>query len=811
MTTLRQTLTPVSTPSSERCIHCNSPVTHPMLTHFCCHGCEAVYTLLQNRGLEHFYELRKKGTQIRKPSSAIEIKGSDSFAYLDDPEFLNLYSWHPDPLSGDRIMEFYLEGVHCAACIWLTENSKQFVPHIVSIRLNLSDSVATVRITHQGSFAQVAEEFMKVGYRPHPVSLTDEKSESLQKAENRKLLIQLGIAGACAGNIMLLALSLYAGAEGALASQFRWTSLFLFLPVFFYSANPFFKSAWSAILRKQASIDIPIVIGLLIGSIVSVIQVYRESNDIYFDSLSSLIFLLLSTRYILKRTQQSALNSSHILHFLTPSYVNRLNPKTDRFEQVRLDAIQVGDLLQVKAGECFPVDAEVMQGESSLSQALLTGESHPKKVQAKDIVFAGTLNLEAPLKIKVIQSGTQTRLGKILKLMEESLHRKAHIVTFADQISKNFVLAVIALAGISFILGSFTELQEGLNRALAISLVTCPCTFALATPLALSVAMGRLAQAGILVKGSETIEKLSQIKEAFLDKTGTLTTGRLHVTTWKFMEGHQPEEILPAVYVMELQSQHPIAQALIRYIEENFQFDPHTLQLHQFTESLGKGITAQVNGVSYQIAQAQHSKGGTSIGVYREGQLASLIEFSDQIKPDALESVQELKQLDIRPWILSGDQQQAVLGVGQEVGISPLSCISQVTPEQKCEIIKKHPYTLMIGDGANDAIALAAAHVGIAVHSGVEMSLRAADVYLVSVGVKPIVHLITISRETMKVIHRNFIFSIFYNAIAGIAALLGLITPLFAAILMPMSAITVILSSIVGTKKMRESLRRLNT
>lgn len=810
MTTVSQTLTPTSASPRELCIHCNAPITNTLLTQFCCHGCEAVYNLLKNRGLEDFYELRRKGSQIRRPSSAIEFKNTDSFDYLDDQEFLNLYSWKPSPDSQDRVMEFYLEGVHCAACIWLTENSKQFVPHVESIRLNLADSVATVRITQGGSFAQVAEEFMKVGYRPHPITLHDEHNQSLQKLENRKLLIQLGIAGACAGNIMLLAISLYAGAEGQLASRFRWTSLALFLPVIFYSASPFFKSAWSAIIRKQASIDIPIVLGLLIGSLVSVIQVFRESNDIYFDSLSSLIFLLLSTRYILKRTQQSALNSSHILHFLTPSYVNKVHPKTQRCERTRLDAVQAGDLLQVKAGECFPVDAEVISGESSLSQALLTGESDPKKVQPKDVVFAGTLNLEAPLTIKVIQSGSQTRLGKILKLMEESLHRKAKIVSYADQISKKFVLAVVALSVLSFILGSFSELQEGLNRALAISLVTCPCTFALATPLAFSVAMGRLAQAGILVKGSETLEKLSLIKEAFLDKTGTLTTGQLSVKSWTFLKEEKAEELVGAIYLMELQSQHPIAKAIVRSIEENFKTDLSKFKLSHFSESLGRGITAQVNESTYRITQTTQSTSGTSIDVFQDHELYARIEFSDSIKPDAFESIQRLKDLSIRPWILSGDQQSAVLKVAQELEISSLSCISQVSPEQKCEVIKTHPNSLMVGDGANDAIALAEASVGVAVHSGVEISLRAADVYLVSAGINPIVHLIVVARETMRVIHRNFKFSIIYNAIAGAAALLGLINPLFAAVLMPMSAITVILSSIIGTKKMRESLKRLN-
>jgi Cu2+-exporting ATPase/Cu+-exporting ATPase len=790
-----------------QCIHCEKKLKSSDINGFCCSGCETVYYWIQDRGLSQFYQLKKKGAAIRKSTPAALF--SEKFDYLDDPAFRKAYSWPSQTNTGTQMMEFYLEGVHCAACVWVTEKLSDLVPHTQKVRLNLGNQIAKVEVdSSSGSFAQVAEEFFRLGYRPHPIKRGTNTGQKIQQKEDRFLLIQLGVAAACAGNIMLLAVSLYGGAAGSLANHFRWISFFLYLPVLGFSAAPFFKSAWSSLKNAQASIDIPVAFGLLIGSLISIIRVFQGSDQIYFDSLSSLILLLLSTRYFLKKTQRSALNSTHLLRFLIPSRVKKLNLKTGQFELKAIDEVCPGDEILIQAGEAIPVDGVITQGTSSVNHSFLTGESTAVPVTENTRVYAGAVNLQAPIHLKVTQSGGSTRLASILASMEEQIQKKAPIVSFSDQISKAFVFAVFALCTLTVLLGIHEDWQTLIQRILIISLVTCPCAFALATPLVMSLTLGKLAKAGILVKGSAAVEKLSQIKSVFLDKTGTLTYGHFKILAWNFKDTTVDRSyIRSAVYALESQSNHPIALALVDELRKDGIKTAYTVT--HFKETLGQGVSGEINGDHFEISRTPHSIHGTEISILFNQKTVATLVLGDQIREDSLLFVNRLKRLGLLPRILSGDNQAAVHQVAEQLGIPPLNCFSEASPEQKCEIIRQEPQALMVGDGINDSIALAAAYVSIAVHQGVEVSLRSADIYLSTPSVSSIAPLIIICKETLKVIHRNFLLSLLYNCSVGYAAVTGNITPLFAAILMPLSAFILFLSSIAGTKKMRKNLGEL--
>ena len=786
--------------SPEKCVHCGNPVPERSPSAFCCSGCETVYLWIQGHQLEKYYDLKNKVSSIRKPSPIAD--SPETFGYLDDPEFLELYSWRTPE---GRWMEFYVEGVHCAACVWLTEKVSEIVDHVGFIRLNLGSSIATVRISDQGSFAAVAYELQKMGYRPHPVK-QDEETD-FQKRENRFFLIRLGVAGASAGNIMLMSVSLYGGMVGVMADRFRWTTFVLFLPVLLFSAVPFYKSAWSAIKAKEISIDIPVVFGILLGSLVSIVNLFVGDERVYFDSLSALVFLLLSTRYILKRTQQVALDSSRLLHFLAPSSVRKWNPDRNEYEQARIDQLSPGDRVQILPGECVPVDGLVLQGSSSLDCALLSGESQPEKAVSGDLVFAGTTNLDAPLEVKVTQSGSMTRVGRILSSMERLLTEKASITVFADRVSRYFVAAVAILAGLTFLWGFHGNWHEGLNRALAIAIVTCPCTFALITPLAFSMTLGKLARAGVLVKGPEVLEKLTRVTSVFLDKTGTLTFGAPQVVSWNV-----PEELSSPILALESYSTHPVAKALVKYLRPRVTgASPYALpQITDVKETMGLGIRARIAGDWIELKRADEATTqGTEISILKNDIRVGTAVLADQLRPESKRAVGLLRSLGLKAWILSGDHKAPVTEAARSVGIESENSFFESSPEKKSEIIREHSNSLMVGDGANDAMALAQADVGVAVHSGVEISLRAADVYLRSPGVQPVYELVLIARETLHVVRRNFGFSIVYNLIAGGFALAGRIDPLFAAILMPLSALTVFLSSVSGTSKMRRAFREL--
>ncbi|MBL7714231.1 MAG: cadmium-translocating P-type ATPase [Bdellovibrionales bacterium] len=720
----------------------------------------------------------------------------EDLSYLDDSEFVQSYATHES-----REMLFYLEGVHCAACVWLTEKLPDFCPGVEFLQLNLASGVARVRLYESGSFAQAAREIARLGYRPFPVK--QGQSDELRKKEDRKLLIQLGVAGMLSGNIMLLAVALYAGASGALAELFKWSSFILFLPVLFYSAVPFFKSAWASLRVKQVSIDVPIVFGLAVGTAVSIVNLFMGSDQIYFDSLSTLVFLLLSTRYLLKKVNQHALNSSEWAHFLAPAKAKRFIGHSSKTETVSVNLLRPNDLIQVLPGECFPVDGVVVQGEGAVNCSLLTGESALVAASPGTAVNAGTWNQHSPLIVRVVASGPKTRLNRILASVESSLRSRAPIVAYVDRVGQAFVVAVLALAVLGFFIGLFVSgVQEGFQRALAIAIVVCPCTFALATPLAISLSIGRAAKAGILVKGADVLERLSQVRTVFFDKTGTLTVGELRVSHWdQFSDG-----AAEALMALEIRSAHPIARAVQRYFQGRFEWLP---EVEDFREQPGKGVSGTIRGDRFEVRShpSLDQTVSTRVGLFKNGVIVGAMTFSDVLREDSKSSVDQLKAMGLHVGILSGDAGGPVQDVSGQLGIQPGNSFSALSPEQKAEVVKGSPFTLMVGDGANDAVALAQAHASVAVQGGMEMSLRVASVYSSQSGVRSIPALLVLAQETLRVIRRNLVFAVVYNLVGIAVALSGRLDPLFAAVLMPLSALTVFLSTMAGTGKLRRAFR----
>lgn len=776
------------------CLHCGAKVPERESSAYCCRGCATVHSFLNERKLNRFYALRDATQSARSSSQASAPGGLDAegFDYLDDPEFCAEYA-----LDDGREMRFYLEGVHCAACVWLTEKLPEFATGVESLKLDLSSGVARVRLAAGGSFARAAREIARLGYRPHPVK--QGRSDELRQRENRQHLIQLGIAGMAAGNIMLLAVALYAGAAGSLGQVFRWTSLGLYLPVLFYSALPFYRSAWAALRKRQVSIDVPIVFGLLVGTGASVANLAIGSEHIYFDSLSALVFLLLATRYLLRRVNQHALNATEVAHFLAPTKAQRCDPRSGELESVPAESLGEGDLVRVFPGECFPVDGVVTDGQSAVDCALLSGESAPVGVAPGARVSAGTWNRQAPLTVRVTASGALTRLGRILSSMEREMSARAPIVAYLDRVGQAFVVAVLVLTGVGFLLGLSVSWHEAVNRALAVAIVVCPCTFALGTPLAISLAIGRLARAGTLVKGAEALERFSRVRKIFFDKTGTLTLGELQVRDWR--------ELAPgaaaALLALETRSTHPIARAVQRYFAARADAPAELPAVTEFAERAGVGLTGVIQGSRYEIRGFSRESAHTTVGIYRDGMLAGALTLADQVRPDSAATLARLRAMGIGVAILSGDASEPARAIAAQLGVAPKDVFAAAGPERKAELVKLEPFTLMVGDGANDAVAFASAYASVAVQGGMEVSLRAAGAYGTQPGVMPVYTLLATARQTMRVIRRNLAFAVFYNLLGIAVALTGHLDPLVAAVLMPASALTVFLSTILGSREAR--------
>lgn len=842
------------------CAHCGLDVPASLIVaaeprQFCCSGCRTVYELLSGCGLDAYYRVRAAADGGRP--AQVSGRGYEEY---DDPTFEAL---HARPLPGGlKKIELFLEGVHCGACIWLVERLARVAPQVIESRLDFRR--ALVRIIWNpaaGTLAGVARALDSLGYAPHPAR--DAEARALRRDEDRRLLVRIGVAGACAGNAMMLAFALYSGVFSGIEAQyeqlFRWLSMGLGVLALAWPGSLFFRGAWAALRTRTAHLDLPVAIGLAAGGLAGAINTVLGRGEIYFDSLAVLVFLLLVGRAIQRRQQRAAADSVELLYSLTPTAARRVDGDVVRV--VPVETLRPGDLIEVAAGETIAVDGRVERGASSVDQSLLTGESVPATVGVGDAVCAGTINLAAALHVRATATGEQSRVGRLMDLLERSARQQAPILRVADRVAGWFTLAMLGLAGITFALWLGRGLPTALDNATALLLVCCPCALGLSTPLIVTVAIGRAARRRILIKGGEVLEALARPGTLFVDKTGTLTQGRMRVVRW---EG--PQWVRPLVAAVERQSSHPVARAFL----DAFADSAGAATATDVTQTSGQGIRGTVAGriveigspqrlgvsgaASPHLLEALHAFSRdalTPIVVRVDGVLVAVAGLGDPLRPDAAGALERLRGLGWHVGILSGDDQRVVDAVGARLSVPSAYRHGLLTPEEKLAFVqgtradgrstpipaavpgsvapagraaggndsrsagsgscdardlkRRDRTVVMVGDGVNDAAALAAATVGIAVHGGAEASLTAADVYLDRPGLGPIVELIEASIRTYRLIWRSLAISASYNALAAGLAMAGVLNPLIAAVLMPISSFTVLALALSGRSFRRGS------
>jgi Cu2+-exporting ATPase/Cu+-exporting ATPase len=769
------------------CLHCGTAFEGA--GSFCCHGCHTVYDLLSSSGLGTYYDLKAKGYCFQ-PGQPVDWK-EESYGFLDAQEL------RPRYVDDAREARFFVEGVHCVACLWLLERLPKLGAELSAARLDLAQSLLTVTLKEGASLAAVAGLIQRLGYRPHAIPVEGD-TEELRRRDDRKTMLRLGVAGACAGNIMLMAISLYGGAGGSLATLFRWVSFGLFLPVAAFSAVPFYQSALGALRTRRINIDVPIVLAILLGAIVSAVNLARGSEHIYFDSLAALVFLLLGSRYYLKQVQARAARTSQLVqHFFVP-IAHRMEGAA--LQDLPPERLRAGDRVKVLEGERIPADGRVLEGASFLNASWLTGEHRPVAIRPGDAVHAGSRNEGGPLVLEVELPVPESRLGQILQQLAKET--RSPIIGLTDRVSRHFLAAVLAVSAGLFLWFLPSQPWEGLNRALSLLIVTCPCALALATPVTFSYALGRAYRRGFIVKDGEALEQLSGIDTVYFDKTGTLTHGERSVEAFLDLEG-DPGRNRRLALGLESASRHAIARALRHHL-----LGTEPLVVEELREVVGKGVEGRLEGRAVALrALPDPDAVLTTIGLYEEDRLLARIALRDQARSEAREAVARLRELGCTVGLLSGDGEQVVRNLADEVGISPEDAGYGLSPEAKHAILAAAPRALMVGDGANDALALQKARVGVAMHGGMDLSLKAADVYLSQPDLRAVPDLVVLGRETQKVLRRDFALSLAYNFVGGGAALLGWINPLVAAIVMPLSSITVLLSSALSTREIRSRFK----
>ena len=735
-----------------------------------CHYCSAELPITQRNGFccaacETLFQANLKA--LNSSDSSLRPEKISAFVYLDTPEFKSKFSSSADE------MTFYVEGLHCSSCVHLLERLNDVCSDVVETRVNFGASTLWVRKTSSGLWALIATTLRDLGYIPTPLN-PNEDPRNAQIDDNRKSLRRIAVAGACAGNMMLFVIPVYAGLGGMLAQIFNGISFLLFIPVLTYSARPFFQGAWNSLKYKIVSVDLPIVVAFTAGFLLSCYNLFRGAGPVYFDSTAGFLFLILSSRYLLKRVQQN--------------YQTSLAP-----QQIYSPEVVVGQRMTLSQGQKLYVDGRLLSPSAELDMSLFSGESLPQIFNQGMEIYAGTVLLSKNAEIEVTRINAETRLGQLMSLLKSEAVKKTSFVAITDRLAQALILVVFSVAVAYFWMNSHNDLDEALQRSLALIVVACPCALAFGAPLAYGLAIKKAREMGIVIKTAEVLEKILKIKNIFLDKTGTLTEGTLHLD--QAVPREPTEEEKKIILALESESIHPIAFALRRSWPD-FQNLP---AIENRRETLGQGIEGRRAGDHYQLmSTSETSENGLGIDFKKNGELVTRFYFIDQLRADSIETLSKLKTANL--FLLSGDSKAQARRVGEQCGLRPENTFGELSPERKWQIVKAAANTCMIGDGANDALALKSADVGIAVKGSIDLSLSSADVYFLRGGLSPLLQLIEIATSCRTTLRRNLVISLTYNTIGAILALGGFISPMVAAILMPLSSALLVLSSVWGLR-----------
>lgn len=778
-----------------KCRHCdtaltetfNLPQTETDIV-FCCTGCETVFNILNQSGLDVYYTL-KNNTPSLRPAKAVQTVNDSSWNYLDNPTF------QADYILPNKQMRFYLNNIHCVACAWLLEQTPQLMPGISAIQVNIGQSTVTVKLSEDGLFSEFAKTVNRLGYPPFPIKRTEDTDERMKK-ENQTALIKIGLAGFCTGNIMLMSIAIYAGVTGFYYTLFQQLSFLLALPVILFAAQPFYKASLSAVKARQINIDVPVTVVLILGFTISTFNLWVFHGETYFDSLCTFVFLLLSTRYFLKSLHHQY--DYHVMMFsaLQPNTAQR-HGQNSTPEEVPISHLNAGDIVSVNTNEIIPCDGTVVSATAECDTQLMTGEALPKLFRNGETLLSGYKNVGDPIQLKCSASGKATQLGQLIQLLNN--HEKAKLVILADKIARLFLIGILVLSTLTFIFYLIKGNPEtSLEQTLALIMIACPCALALATPLVYAMAAQELSKNGIILRRSDAIERLTEVTDVFFDKTGTLTVGRLSVIHWT---DAAPTDlpIKAIVYEIEKENSHPVAIALKNYCQEK---SDTAITVTQQKKLASGGIEAIYAAHTIKIQSDSTPDESADIiqkiEVLIDKKIVAKIKLSDQVKNDSIATISEIKALNITPHLLSGDPSIAADTTAKSCKID--SIYKGKSPKEKFDIITKNPYSLMVGDGANDAVALKASYVSLAVRGSLDISMKTADIIFADAELKMLPILIKYAKQIQKTVKLALLISLTYNTVGILFVFMGIITPLSAAIIMPLSSLTVLTVACFGSK-----------
>ena len=684
--------------------------------------------------------------------------------------------------------EFAVPGMRCAGCIAKLEQGLARDRHIAAARVNFTEKRVQLSCSPDAETPDLIGAFSSLGFEAYPIGEAADGAEA-EAATSRELLLAVGVSGFAMMNVMLLSVSVWSGATGATRDLFHWLSAMIALPTVAYAGRPFFRSAWRALRHGQTNMDVPIAIGVLITTALSLYETATSGPHAYFDGVVMLLFFLLCGRSLDSVMRDRARGGvTALLRNMGAGAMVVEDGGASRW--IEAAALQPGMVMLVAAGERLAADGRIIAGSTRLDLSLLTGESAPQNVDVDDRVHAGTLNLDAPVRVKITAAGTGTAIADIARLMGEAAQGKSRYVRIADRAARFYAPAVHALALLAFASWMVTGAgwHQSMLIAVAVLIITCPCALGLAVPAAQIVAAGELMRVGVLIKDGSALERLAEIDRALIDKTGTLTLGRPVATN---LDAVDPT-MRPLLLALAQASRHPLSDTLTRELSV---MDVRPDRVEALRETPGFGMEATWQGHRATLGRPDVPVGGGGLAAQLaiDGAPVATIRFADQLRPDARAAIDALRVADIGPTILSGDRAEAVAPVARILG---MTAQTGMAPQDKLAAIARQAAAghkvLMIGDGLNDGPALAAGYASMAPGSASDVGKNAADCIFLGDNMMPVVQAIRMARRTQAIVRQNFCLAIGYNFIAVPLAFLGYVTPLVAALAMSGSSLIVV-------------------
>ena len=800
--------------ASSQCFHCGLPLpsqapwcvtidstVRPM----CCPGCQAVAQGIVDNGFADYYATRD-GFAVTAEALPPEL------ALYDSPA--NARQFARDGTMCEAVLS--IEAIRCAACVWLIERRIAQLPGVQDVAMNVATERLQVRWQADVTTpATIIRTLREIGYTATPF---DPVRQDAQLERARKTLFrQLFIAGLAMMQVMMYALPVYLANDGSMDADMtglmRWAGLLLTLPAVFYSARPFFAGAWRSVVNRVPGMDLPVSIGILAAFGASLVATLRGHGEIYFDSITMFVFLLLCSRYLELSARRKAATALNALQRALPAAALRMidYPARRDTELIAAEQLQIGDVMLVRPGDALAADGILVEGVCAIDLSLLTGESllQPRAIGAA--LPGGAVNATQPIVVRITRAAADSTLSALVRLVERAAQGKPQLALWADKVAGWFVSALLLLAVIVFVFWLIFDPPRAWPIAIAILVVSCPCALSLATPTALAAATDRLVQQGVLIVQPHVLETLHRATHVIFDKTGTLTLGKPVLQHLATFAGMAPDRCLQIAAALESSSAHPLAGAILAAAQRTDLSRFGTPVVSALEQVAGQGLAGMVDGVPYRLGSAAFVQAMTGNAASRAalpdtsavflgtgGALLARFDLADGLRDDAASVVERFQKAGKHVILLSGDRQTVAQGVARQLGIE--HAVGDATPDGKLAFVqalqRDGAIVAMVGDGVNDAAVLRAADVSFAMGSGAALAQTHADCVLLSPRLSALSEVAATAAKTLQVVRQNLWWASAYNLIAIPAAAAGLLTPWISAIGMSVSSAVVVLNAL---------------